>query len=192
MFLQAFRQRSPLVPYISKAIFSVTQDKDKIEAIEKKYFPSKTACEDQSTTISSYSHNLGVDSFRGLFLITGFTSMVSLLVYVFNFIYSHWLVSNDNYSTGNSFWSKIVEMAKHFDQKDLHSHDFEREESRVHVVANPNVFDPSPRPSIDDMQNHSRNSIEGIDGVVIHNDNKSLSSSSRHEDASMLDVRNSS
>ena len=89
MFLQAFRQRSPLVPYISKAIFSVTQDKDKIEAIEKKYFPSKTACEDQSTTISSYSHNLGVDSFRGLFLITGFTSMVSLLVYVFNFFYSH-------------------------------------------------------------------------------------------------------
>ncbi|XP_030955051.1 glutamate receptor 2.8-like isoform X3 [Quercus lobata] len=174
----AFRQRSPLVPYISKAIFNVTQDKDKIEAIEKKYFSSQTACEGQSTTISSYSQSLGVDSFGGLFLITGITSIVSLLINVFNFIYSHWPVSNDNNSTGNSFWSKIVEMAKHFDQKDL-SHDFKREESRFHAVVNPNVLDPSPRPSIDEMQSHSRNSIEGTDGVVIHDDNRSLSSSSK-------------
>ncbi|KAF3969794.1 hypothetical protein CMV_006435 [Castanea mollissima] len=174
------------------AIFNVTQDKDKIEAIEKKYFSSQIACEDQSTTISSYSHSLGVDSFKGLFLITGITSMVSLLVYVFNFVYSHWPVSNDNNSTGNSFWSKIVEMAKHFDQKDLPSHDFKREESRVHAVVNPNVFDPSPRPSIDEMQSHSRNSIEGTDDVVIHDDNRSLSSGSRHADASMQDVHNSS
>ena len=192
MFLQAFRQRSPLVPYISKAIFNVTQDKDKFEAIEKKYFSSQTTCEGQSTTISSYSHSLGVDNFRGLFLITGITSMVSLLVYVFNLVYSHWPISNDNNSTGNSFWSKIVEMAKHFDQKDLSSHDFKREESRVHVVVNPNVFDPSPRPSIDEMQHHSRNSIEGTDDVVIHDDNGNISSSSRHGDAFMQDVPNSS
>ena len=132
-----------------------------------------------------------MDNFRGLFLITGITSMVSLLVYVFNLVYSHWPVSNDNYSTGNSFWSKIVEMEKHFDQKNsLHMASIEK--NQVHAVVNPNVFDPSPRPSIDEMQRHSRNSIEGIDGVVIHNDNKSLSSSSRHEDASMLDVHNSS
>ena len=77
--------------------------------------------------------------------------MVSLLVYVFNFFYSHWPVSNDNNSTGNSFWSKLVEMAKDFDQKDLSSRDFKREESRVYAVNSPNVFYPSPRPSIDDM-----------------------------------------
>nr|POF09061.1 glutamate receptor 2.8 [Quercus suber] len=176
-YIMAFRQRSPLVPYISKAIFNVTQDKDKIEAIEKKYFSSQAACEGQSTTISS--HSLGVDSFRGLFLITGITSIVSLSVYVFNFVYSHWPVSNDNNSTGNSFRSKIVEMAKLFDQKDLSSHDFKREESRLHAVVNPNVLDPSPRPSIDEMHSHSRNSIEETDDVVIHDDNRSLSSSSR-------------
>ncbi|KAL4655135.1 hypothetical protein ACB092_01G429400 [Castanea dentata] len=191
-YTMAFQERSPLVPYISKAIFNVTQDKDKFEAIEKKYFSSKTACEDQSTTISSHSHNLGVDSFGGLFLITGITSMVSLLIYVSNFVYSHWPVSDDNNSIGNSFWSKLVELAKHFDQKDLSSHDFKREESRVHVIVNPNVFDPSPRPSIDEMQSHSRNSIEGANDVVIHDDNESLSSSSRHGDTSMQDVHNSS
>ena len=79
-------------------------------------------------------------------------------------------------------------MAKHFDKKDLQT--FQREESRVHVVASPNVFEPSP--SIDDMQIHSRNSIEGTYDVVIHHDNVSLSSSSRHGDASMQDVPNSS
>ena len=78
MFFQALRQGSPLVPYISRAILNVTQDKNKIGAIEQKYFSSQTACEDQSTTISSQSPSLGVDSFGGLFLIAGIAFMVSL------------------------------------------------------------------------------------------------------------------
>ena len=186
MFLQAFRQGSPLVPHISRAILNVTQDTDKIGAIERKYFGSQTTCEDQSATISSHGPSLGVDNFRGLFLIAGIASVVSLLVYVFNFFYSHWSTLSNN-NPANSCWSKLVEMAKHFDKKDLKT--FQREESRVHVVASPNVFEPSP--SIDDMQIHSRNSIEGTYDVVIHHDNVSLSSISRHGDASMPYVPNS-
>ena len=184
MFLQAFRQGSPLVPYISRAILNVTQDKDKIGAIEQKYFSSQTSCESQSTAISSHSPSLGVDSFGGLFLIAGIASMVSFLVYVFKFFYSHWpALSNNN--TANSFWSKLVEMAKHFDQKELSS------QSSVHDVVSPDILEPSP--GIDDMQDHSRNSIEGTDDVVIaviHDGNRSLSS--RHDDTSMQDVPNSS
>ncbi|KAM3762373.1 hypothetical protein ACB098_01G340000 [Castanea mollissima] len=179
----AFRQGSPLVPHISRAILNITQDRDKIGAIEQKYFGSQTTCEDQSATISSHGPSLGVDNFKGLFLIAGIASAISLLVYVFNFFYSHWSTLGNNNPT-NSCWSKLVEMAKHFDKKDPHT--FQREESRVHDVARPNIFEPSP--SIDDMQIHSRNSIEGTYDVVIHDDNKSLSSSSRHGDASMQDV----
>ncbi|KAM3714497.1 hypothetical protein ACJW31_01G337000 [Castanea mollissima] len=179
----AFRQGSPLVPHISRAILNVTQDRDKIGAIEQKYFGSQTTCEDQSATISSHGPSLGVDNFKGLFLIAGIASAISLLVYVFNFFYSHWSTLGNNNPT-NSCWSKLVEMAKHFDKKDPHT--FQREESRVHDVARPNIFEPSP--SIDDMQIHSRNSIEGTYDVVIHDDNESLSSSSRHGDASMQDV----
>nr|POF09063.1 glutamate receptor 2.8 [Quercus suber] len=183
----AFQQGSPLVPHISRAILNVTQDRDKIGAIEQKYFGSQTSCEDQSATISSHGPSLGVDNFRGLFLIAGITSVVSLLVNVSNFFYSHWSNLGNN-NPANSYWSKLVEMAKHFDKKDPHS--FQKEESRVHVVASPNVYEPSP--SIDYMQIHSRNSIEGTYDVVIHDDNKSLSSSSRHGDASMQDVPHSS
>ena len=174
MFLQAFRQGSPLVPYISRAILNVTQDKDKIGAIEHKYFSSQTRCEDQSTTISSHSPSLGVDSFGGLFLIAGIASMISLLVTVFKFFYSHWPALSHN-NTANCFWSKLVEMAKCFDQKDLSSHTFKTKESSVHAVTSPNILELSPS-IINDMQNHSRNSFEGTDDVVIHDGNISLSS----------------
>ena len=189
MFLQAFRRRSPLVPYISRAILNVAQDKHKSLEYEKKYFSSQSTCEDQSTTISSHSPSLGVDSFGGLFIIAGIASLVSLLVYVFKFFYSYWpILSNDN--PADSCWSKFVKIAKHFDQKDLSAHTFKGEESRVYVVASPEVSEPSL--GIDDMQNHTRNSIEGSDDVVIHDDNGNLSSSSRHGDSFMQDVPNSS
>uniref|UniRef100_A0A7N2KMT2 Glutamate receptor n=1 Tax=Quercus lobata TaxID=97700 RepID=A0A7N2KMT2_QUELO len=125
---RAFQQGSPLVPYILRAILNVTQDRDKIGAIEQKYFGSQTTCEDQSATISSHGPSLGVDNFRGLFLIAGITSVVSLLVYVFNFFYSHWSTLGNN-NPANSYWSKLVEMAKHFDKKDPQT--FQREEPRV-------------------------------------------------------------
>ena len=135
-----------------------------------------------STTISSHSPSLCVDSFGGLFLIAGIASMISLLVTVFKFFYSHWPALSHN-NTANCFWSKLVEMAKCFDQKDLSSHTFKTKESSVNAVTSPDILELSP--SINDMQNHSRNSFEGTDDVVIHNDNGSLSSSSRHGDASM-------
>ena len=183
MFLQAFQRGSPLVPYISRAILNVTQDKHKSLEYEKKYFSSQTTCEDQSTTISSHSPSLGVDSFGGLFIIAGIASLVSLLVYVFKFFYSYWPVLSDD-NPADSCWSKLVKMAKHFDLKDLSSYTFKGEESRVHALASLDIFEPSL--GIDDMQNHTRNSTEGSD------DNGNLSSSSRHGDASMQDVPNSS
>ncbi|KAL4654647.1 hypothetical protein ACB092_01G395800 [Castanea dentata] len=184
-----FPQGSPFVPHMSRAILNVTQNRSKIQAIENKYFPSQLTCEDQNTRISPDSPSLGVDSFKGLFLIAGIASTVSLLVYMFKLFYSHWPVLSHN-NPADSCWSKLVKMAKHFDQKDLSSHTFKGEESRVHVVASPEVSEPSP--GIDDMQNHTRNSIEESDDVLIHDDNGSLSSSSRHGDASMQDVPNSS
>ena len=167
---------------MSRAILNVTQNRSKIQAIENMYNLSQFTYEDQNTGISLDSHSLGVDSFRGLFLIAGIASAVSLLVYMFKLFYSHWPILSDN-NPADSCWSKLVKMAKHFDQKDLSSHTFKGEESRVYVVASPEVFEPSP--GIDDMQIHTRNSTEGSDEVVIDDDNDSLSSSSRHGDASM-------
>jgi ionotropic glutamate receptor len=118
MFLQAFPQGSLLLPYVSRAILNVTEDKDKFRAIELKYFSSKTPCEDQRATISSQSSSLDLFSFGGLFIITVVASTSSLLVYLFIFLHSHWPPLNANNSYESSFWSKLLEMAKHFDHKD--------------------------------------------------------------------------
>ena len=108
-------------------------------------------------------------------------------VNVFKFFYSHWPALNHN-NTANCFWSKLVEMEKCFDQKDLSSHTFKTKESSVHAVTSLDILQLSP--SINDMRNHSRNSFEGTDDVVIHDGNISLSS--WHGGKSIQDVPNSS
>ncbi|PKI42358.1 hypothetical protein CRG98_037236 [Punica granatum] len=73
---------SPLASYVSRAVLNVTQDKARMDAIERKNFLSQTSsCQDgtdQGTIISSdLSHS--VYSFGGLFIITGVTSLFALL-----------------------------------------------------------------------------------------------------------------
>jgi len=113
MFLQAFPQGSSLLPYISRAILNVTEDKDKFGRIEEKYF-STTPCEDQSATISSQS--LGLYSFGGLFIITVVASTSSVLVCLFKFLRSHWPALNASNTDESPFWSKLLEIVKHFDR----------------------------------------------------------------------------
>lgn len=158
---QAFPLGSPLVPYISRAILKVTEDKEKMENIEKA-LGNQATCEGQGpATLSSDSHSLSVYSFGGLFIIAGIASMSSLLIYVFNFVCFHRPELN-NHDPERSFWSKIIDLMKHFDQRDPSLHPFmKRSESRVHPEASPEGNEASP--NTDDTQNHSRDSNEGTD-----------------------------
>jgi ionotropic glutamate receptor len=153
VYVQAFAQGSPLVPYISRAILNVTEDKDRFRGFEEKYFSSKTHCEDQGATISSKSPSLGLYSFGGLFIITAVASTSSLLVYLFKFLHSHWPPLSTSSTHESSFWCKLLAMAKHFDQKDPSSLGIERSKSWVHALASPNVIEPSP--GIDHRENCS-------------------------------------
>ncbi|XP_041021383.1 glutamate receptor 2.8-like isoform X1 [Juglans microcarpa x Juglans regia] len=140
----AFPLGSPLVPYISRAILNVTQDTEKLGAIERTYFSSRgsTNCQDPSASISSNSPSLSLHSFGGLFIITGTVSLISLLVCFFKFFGSHWpTLSNSN--PESTFWSKLIEMAKHFDRRDPSSHLIERNTSMAHPIAGPRVIEPS-------------------------------------------------
>ncbi|KAH9654081.1 glutamate receptor 2.8 [Citrus sinensis] len=157
----AFPLGSPLVPYISRAILKVTEDKEKMENIEKA-LGNQATCEGQGPTTLS-SDSLSVYSFGGLFIIAGIASMSSLLIYVFNFVCFHRPELN-NHDPERSFWSKIIDLMKHFDQRDPSLHPFmKRSESRVHPEASPEGNGASP--DTDDMQNHSRDSNEGADTV---------------------------
>ncbi|GLT97556.1 hypothetical protein SLE2022_151140 [Rubroshorea leprosula] len=132
----AFPQGSPLVAYMSRAILNVTEDKDKMDALKRKYLPDKSACQDQ-TTISSGS--LNVQSFGGLFIITGAASSCSLLAYVLRFLYSNWAQLQTRHEE-TSFWSKVSELATHFDRKDPSIHSDDRSESRIHSESSPQEF----------------------------------------------------
>uniref|UniRef100_A0A2N9IMB7 Glutamate receptor n=1 Tax=Fagus sylvatica TaxID=28930 RepID=A0A2N9IMB7_FAGSY len=165
----AFPLKSPLVSYISRAILNVTQDKDKMTTIIRKNFASQTTCVDGSSAeISSYSPSLGVYSFGGLFIIVGVASMCSLLIYVAKFLHFHWPASNI-IPTEGSFWLRFIELVKHFNQKDLCSCSFRRNESKLNPTISSSVgFGASPSiESIDDEEKHSRSSSEGADNVAI-------------------------
>ncbi|XP_024194063.1 glutamate receptor 2.9 isoform X2 [Rosa chinensis] len=153
----AFQSGSSLVSYMSSAILNVTQDKnqmDKLQSTYFDYFDNQPACEDQSAKISSEGPSLGVYSFGGLFIIAGVASMVALLMYMYHFLCSHWPALRTISSSESRFWEKLVEVAKHFDKKDLTSHQFKRRESRVHALDTPDEG-LAAAPAANDMQNNS-------------------------------------
>jgi ionotropic glutamate receptor len=164
---------------------NVTQDKDKMTTIMRKYFASQTTCVDGSSAeISSYSPSLGVYSFGGLFIIVGVASMCSLLIYVAKFLHFHWPASNI-IPTEGSFWLRFIELVKHFDQKDLCSCPFMRNKSKLNpTISSLEGFGASPSiESIDDEEKHSRTSSEGADNVAIDENEEVFSP--RHGDTSI-------
>nr|XP_012571548.1 glutamate receptor 2.7-like isoform X1 [Cicer arietinum] len=121
-FGYAFPKGSPLVADISRAILNVTQG-DKMKSIENLWFKNNS-CLDSNAEISS-NNSLGLESFWGLFLIAGLSSLLALLIFVVTFLYQHkhiWLDSN----TGTSIWRSIKVLVRVFDQRDLDSHTFKK------------------------------------------------------------------
>ncbi|KAK4258035.1 hypothetical protein QN277_007545 [Acacia crassicarpa] len=85
----AFPLKSPLVSYFSRAILNVTQDEEKFKNIWGKHFSRGLISEDESgSSIPKTPNILTLSSFGGLFVITGVSSGISLLVYLLKFVYS--------------------------------------------------------------------------------------------------------
>ncbi|KAF9662668.1 hypothetical protein SADUNF_Sadunf18G0078200 [Salix dunnii] len=157
----AFPLQSPLVPYVSRAILKVTQDKDLMEEIERRNFVRETTCLDQASMVTS--GGLSLPSFGGLFIITGVASMSALLIYVTKFLYIHWPASN-TMDQERPFYMRILELAKHFDKEDPSAHHLNRAGPRVHPVPSVEIVGASP--NIDDAHGHSRTSIEGSGDII--------------------------
>ncbi|WOL15154.1 glutamate receptor 2.1-like [Canna indica] len=101
-----FPKGSPLVPNISKVILKSTNE------IEKLYM--NMIADTESKTGNSPSLELG--SFGGLFIITGITSMSTLISYIIIFLNQHWHVLSSS-SEDKSVRGRFATMAKLFDQK---------------------------------------------------------------------------
>ncbi|XVF35720.1 hypothetical protein REPUB_Repub18cG0170500 [Reevesia pubescens] len=149
-----FPRGSPLVADVSRAILNVTQG-EKMKQIENAWFQKESTCPDPNSLVSSNS--LGVESFWGLFLITGVASILALIIFAVMFLYEqrHVLLRFDSETP---IWRRIRIMSRIFDQRDLSSHTFRKSElgdksgndSTVHRIGvagdSPNTNCP-PSPS---------------------------------------------
>ncbi|XP_057959651.1 glutamate receptor 2.2-like [Malania oleifera] len=155
-----FPRGSPLVSDVSRAVLDVTEG-DLMVKIEAAYF-GQASCPGSSTSVSS--NNLGLDSFWGLFLIAGTTSSFALIIFTSMFLYDN----RDIFKLSDpeaSIRSRIVEMARRFDCRDLTSHIFRKSELHdgiggAHVADGLGTVEAaSPRtnypPSPSSFSNHS-------------------------------------
>ncbi|XP_022730776.1 glutamate receptor 2.7-like [Durio zibethinus] len=147
-----FPRGSPLVAYVSRAILNVTES-EKMKQIEDAWF-KKESCPDPNTLVSSNS--LGVESFRGLFLIAGVASLSALIIFAAMFLHEqrHVLL---RFNSETPIWRRIQIISRIFDQRDLNSHTFRTSElgdksgnDNVHTIGvagdSPNTKCP-PSPS---------------------------------------------
>ncbi|XP_071741992.1 glutamate receptor 2.8-like [Rutidosis leptorrhynchoides] len=82
----AFPKGSPLVHDVSRAVLQVTEEQ--MTNISKLWFGDSAGC-DQSNGATITSDRLTLDSFKGLFLIAGLSSISALIIFVFMFLYQN-------------------------------------------------------------------------------------------------------
>ncbi|KAM7253936.1 hypothetical protein ACFE04_031618 [Oxalis oulophora] len=120
----AFQKGSPLVHDVSKAVLTVTEG-DKITKITEKWLGESSNCDDAIIN----SNSLSLDSFKGLFLIAGLSSISALLIFLFTFLRENKQILQ---SKDLTISQKLSAMAKAFSgEKQGTSHDVSLDETDV-------------------------------------------------------------
>ncbi|XP_062022246.1 glutamate receptor 2.8-like [Rosa rugosa] len=141
-FAFVFPKGSPLVPDVSRSILNVTEGEE-MKNIENKWFGKKATCSVTNPMLSD-SSSLGVDSFWGLFLISGFSSCLALILFATSFFFRHRHILIT--IRGSSICRKVGVLFRVFDEKDITSHTFRNKNlGRVEPSASPcSICQPSP------------------------------------------------
>ncbi|XP_050364096.1 glutamate receptor 2.8-like [Argentina anserina] len=114
-FAFVFPKRSPLVADMSSAILNVTEGKNILE-IEAKWIKKQSNCQNAGSGNVS-GNSLGLESFWGLFLVAGVTSVVALIIFFTSFLYKHkhvWM----SLDSSTSIWERIRAVCELFDDRD--------------------------------------------------------------------------
>lgn len=111
--MQAFQKGSPLVSEVSRTILKATEE------LDKKLYRNKTACPDQNNMASSNS--LTLDSFRGLFLLSGITTSMAIISSLLVFLLRNRQVLA-KMDSESSMLRRLITFVKLFDQKDESFH----------------------------------------------------------------------
>ncbi|KAJ8758543.1 hypothetical protein K2173_000264 [Erythroxylum novogranatense] len=136
-----FPKDSPLVSDVSRAILGVTEG-ETMKKIEEEWFGKEASCPDPGTSLSSKS--LGIESFWGLFLITGGVSVLALIIYLVVFIHEQWdVITSPDYK---SLRQRAVALFWNFYNRDFSAHTIRRNEvNDQQIQLNETVVgEPSP------------------------------------------------
>ncbi|KAK1276018.1 Glutamate receptor 2.8 [Acorus gramineus] len=107
-----FPRGSPLVGDVSRAILNVTQGDGMIRN-EKKWFGNLTTCGADGG--GGRATGISFRSFWGLFLITGLTTTLALLVSIILYMKENW-DEMKAMASGDSVWQSLVAVSRHYDK----------------------------------------------------------------------------
>ncbi|KAK2969962.1 hypothetical protein RJ640_008302 [Escallonia rubra] len=146
-----FPRGSPLVSDVSRAIIKI------IEGNMSGYIPT---CTGPKNTVAS--NNIRLESFAGLFGITGGVTVTCLLLFLV--IY---LLKNKDLLQRSSLWLSLCAMCKHFDQRDVSSYPFSRnndsQDLELQDISVSSHFGGSPALPRSSHSSDSRTEVEGRD-----------------------------
>ncbi|KAG6585513.1 Glutamate receptor 2.5, partial [Cucurbita argyrosperma subsp. sororia] len=129
---------SPLVPDISRKILEVTEG-ERMKEIETKWFKNVEECT-ASKVAELSSTRLSINSFWGLFLVTGVVSLSSVVAYIGKFLYDEQRVWQNNVEP--SIWRVFCALIRKFMKRDPTAHPLRRRASMndVPVLARRRSF----------------------------------------------------
>ncbi|KAF9612901.1 hypothetical protein IFM89_004317 [Coptis chinensis] len=156
----AFPKGSPLVADVSRALLNVL-DGTEMKKLDLALFGTETTCSDPKNTVVSNSMDL--NSFRGLFIITGTVSGLALIVSLVIFICKHkhvWTTA----ASGSTVWTKIKTMLRQYDQKDLPSFRFRR--AAIERQRSAEVGDIEASPSFTIISTYSYGNTSPVEGRI--------------------------
>ncbi|KAJ0112569.1 hypothetical protein Patl1_03164 [Pistacia atlantica] len=104
-FAFAFRKGSPLVPYMSRAIAKLREN-GKLMKLEHEWFKRQSTFASEDDEPSSVVKPLTLDSFRGLFLISGVSSALALAALYGFKLYKNWHFVK-NFNLRDIMWGRI-------------------------------------------------------------------------------------
>ncbi|KAM3267799.1 hypothetical protein P3S67_031784 [Capsicum chacoense] len=146
-FAFSFPKGSPLVADVSRAIVELTEN-GKILEMEQNWLRNEPSCAGPDDSMNSIT--ISLQSFKGLFAITGGVTAVCLLIFIASYFYKyrdfHRRISNSR----TTIWSKVVAVCRHFDQRSLSSgqpQDKLPESGVTHNNSSENSIQPTDLPT---------------------------------------------
>nr|XP_029118701.1 glutamate receptor 2.7 [Elaeis guineensis] len=127
-----FPKGSPLVADVSRAILDVTENGNMTD-IEKILYGDGNCLNQSDTTITS--NGLTLNSFWGLFLVTGAATLCALVLHLGGFLYEHRKILR-TCDSENSLRQKLALLAKLYDQADPSLHGPKKTGARDEQVIN--------------------------------------------------------